>query len=148
MRRFALALAAVALTVVAASALAADDDKDEWKKLNGTWIAAEGEAGGQPLPADNIPKLTLIMKDGTYEVKTADVNDKGKLKVDPKQKPKHVDIEGVDGPNAGKVFKAIYEIDGDKLKVCYDLGGGDRPKAFKTSAGSSEFLLVFKREKK
>jgi hypothetical protein len=42
---------------------------------------------------------------------------------------------------------AIYEIDGDTLKVCYDLGGKNRPTEFKTKEGTALFLATYKREK-
>jgi uncharacterized protein (TIGR03067 family) len=142
-----MSLAMLGLVLVLGFSQAADDNKDEWKKLNGTWSVKEGEANGTALPADGLAKLKLTMKDGTYVVKADDATDKGNLKLDPKKKPKEVDVEGVDGPNMGKTYKAIYEIDGDTLKVCYDLGGTDRPKEFKTKVGSTEMLLIFTRDK-
>jgi uncharacterized protein (TIGR03067 family) len=58
-----------------------------------------------------------------------------------------MDITGTDGPNKGKTFPAIYELDGDTLKVCYDLSGKERPKALKTESGTMTFLVIYKRVK-
>jgi uncharacterized protein (TIGR03067 family) len=142
-------LIAAGLVLFTGAALAADDDdvKAEWKKLNGNWTPSEGEAAGAPLPEENLKKMKLMMKDGRYEVKIGDEMDKGNLKLNPKKKPKEVDVESVEGTNQGRTFKAIYEIDGDTLKVCYQVGDGERPKEFKTAAGETIALITFKRDK-
>ena len=59
-----------------------------------------------------------------------------------------MDITGTEGPNKGKTFQAIYELDGDTLKVCYDLSGKGRPTEFKTAEGTQLFLVIYTREKK
>jgi uncharacterized protein (TIGR03067 family) len=77
---------------------------------------------------------------GTFE--------EGTFKLDPSTTPKSFDLTGTNGPNKGKQLLAIYELDGDNLKVCYDLTGKTRPKEFKTTEGSQLYLATFKREKK
>jgi hypothetical protein len=52
-----------------------------------------------------------------------------------------------EGPNKGKTIPAIYERDGDTLRVCYNLSGKNRPTEFKTKAGAQLFLVTCKREK-
>jgi hypothetical protein len=42
---------------------------------------------------------------------------------------------------------AIYEIRGDTMKICYDLGGKSRPKEFKSPADSQMFLVTYKKDK-
>jgi hypothetical protein len=54
---------------------------------------------------------------------------------------------GTDGPNKGKTFLAIYELDKDSLKVCYDLSGKARPTEFKTKPDTTLFLVTYTREK-
>lgn len=44
-------------------------------------------------------------------------------------------------------MSAIYELDDDMLKICYDLSGKSRPTEFKTSEGTQLFLVTYKREK-
>ena len=75
--------------------------------------------------------------------------DRGTCKVDATTSPKTVDITtGADGPSKGRVILAIYELNGNTLKVCYDLEGKDRPKEFKSEKGSKTFLVEYKLEKK
>ena len=147
MRRLAMLLVSAGLVLALGSAADADEVKDEHKKLDGTWSVTEAEGNGQAIQDENLKTMKLTMKDGRYEVKVGADTDKGNLKLDPKKKPKEVDVESVEGPNQGKTFKAIYEIKDDTLKVCYQLGDGDRPTEFKTTAGSTFILLTFKRDK-
>ena len=58
-----------------------------------------------------------------------------------------MDIISTEGPNKGKTFLAIYELDGDTLKVCYDLTGKSRPTEFKTQKGVLHFLVTYQRAK-
>jgi uncharacterized protein (TIGR03067 family) len=124
-------------------AVTGDDKKDE-DAIRGVWLAAEAELGGNKFPDDQRKSIKLELKDGKYTLGV----DKGTIKLDPSAKPKTLDVVGTDGPNKGKTIPAIYELDGDTLKVCYDLGGKARPTEFKTAAGTKQFLVVYKREKK
>ena len=58
------------------------------------------------------------------------------------------DITGTEGPNKGKTIPAIYEHKGDTLKVCYNLGGQERPTEFKSKSGTRQKMWTFQREKK
>jgi uncharacterized protein (TIGR03067 family) len=58
-----------------------------------------------------------------------------------------MDITGTEGPNKGKTMLAIYELEGDSMKVCYDMSGKERPTEFKTKPGTAQFLAKYKREK-
>lgn len=123
-------------------------EEDEWKKLVGTWEVAELEAGGQKVPDDNKPSIKLVIKaDKAYEVVTSDSTVKGPLRLNLKEKPKHMDIEIAEGENQGKVYKAIYELDGEKLRICVDISGENRPKEFKTEQGAPVVLIVWKQVK-
>jgi uncharacterized protein (TIGR03067 family) len=121
---------------------------DEPAPSSGTWLAANAELGGTPLPEELLKTWKLEINDGKYVVTTGEAVDKGTVKVDAKANPKTMDITGTDGPNKGKTFLAIYEQSGDTLKVCYDLSGKSRPTEFKTKPNTQLFLAVYKREKK
>lgn len=139
------------LAVVLPNAFAEDKpvkEEDEWKKLVGKWEVASLEAGGQTLPEDNKPDIKLIVKEEkAYEVVTPDSTVKGPLRINLKEKPKQMDIEVAEGENQGKVFKAIYDFDGEWLRICVDISGENRPKEFKTEQGAPVVLIVWKRMK-
>lgn len=129
----------------------ADDKADvekELKKLQGAWTFASVEAGGKKLPAEQFKDMTVVFAGDKYSVKMGDmVVEAAALKVDPSKSPKTFDAKVTDGPNKGKVYLAIYEINGDTLKVCYDEAGKKRPTEFK-GEGGAQTLVVHKRVKK
>jgi uncharacterized protein (TIGR03067 family) len=115
--------------------------------MQGTWVPASAELGGKMFPDELRKSIKLVVKDDTYTVTIGKTVDQGTVKLKPTAKPKELDITGTDGPNKGKTILAIYELDGDTLRVCYDLGGKNRPTAFESKEGTQLFLVTYKREK-
>jgi uncharacterized protein (TIGR03067 family) len=124
-----------------------DDPKDS-DALQGTWLATAAELGGKPFPDEVRQSIKLALQGDKYTVTVGKNPDHGTVKLDPSAKPKAMDITGTEGPNKGKKIPAIYELDGDTLKICYDLSGKGRPAEFKTTAGTQLFLVTYKREKR
>lgn len=120
---------------------------DDATLMQGSWTIVEAELGGTPFPAESTKDMTLVNAKGSYVLKSKGPEDKGTTAIDATKTPKQLDIKGTDGPNKGKTFLCIYEIDGDTLKVCYDLSGKARPTEFKTTAGTMLFLVKYKRVK-
>lgn len=118
------------------------------KELEGTWIVREALLGGDSLPADATKNFRLKITGDRYSFTAGAGADEGVLKVHPDKKPKTMDITGIDGPNKGKTILAIYETDGDSLKICYDLEGKERPQEFKTDGKKQRFYVIYLREKK
>src|SRR5262249_22970647 len=116
--------------------------------IQGTWIPATAELGGKKFPDEVRKTIKLVLKDDKYTVTVGKTVDQGTVKLDPKAKPKKMDIvTDADGPNKGKTFPAIYELDGDTLRICYDLSGKAHPKEFKSTEGTQLYLVTYKREK-
>ncbi len=121
----------------------------EKNTADGTWVAVGMEQNGMKIPADAMEKLTikLILKGDNYTVTMGGmVADKGTSKVDAQKKPHAVDIKSEEGPNKGKTILGIVEIDGDKMKACYNTEGNVRPTEFATAQGSGTMLIMYKRE--
>lgn len=138
----------LALTLVFAVAQTATSDAPkDGDAIQGTWRASAAELGGKPFPEEVRKSIKLTLKDGKYTVTVGKNPDQGDVKLDPSAKPKTMDVTGTEGPNKGKTILAIYELDGDALKVCYDLSGKARPAAFKSAEGTQQFLVTYKREK-
>jgi uncharacterized protein (TIGR03067 family) len=68
---------------------------------------------------------------------------RGTLKLDERSEPKHYDLTAPEGHSA----PAIYELDGDTMRVCVSGIGEERPTSFKTSPENEWSLVVYKREK-
>ncbi|MBX7105818.1 MAG: TIGR03067 domain-containing protein [Gemmataceae bacterium] len=133
------------IAVLAGLSSAPADDKKDAPKLSGKWQPTSMQLGESKVPAEQLSKTSLVIDGDNYSVMAGNTPDKGTVKRDDAAKPKAMDITGTEGPNKGKTLLAIYELDGDTLKVCYALEG-KRPTEFKAS--SDKILLVtYKRVK-
>jgi uncharacterized protein (TIGR03067 family) len=136
------------ILILSSPCISRADDSRDGKLINGTWSAAAAELGGERLPFEVRKSIKLDISDGKYTVMVGTEPDKGIVKLDPSKEPKSMDIAGTKGPNKGKTILAIYQLDGDRLSVCYDLSGKGRPAEFKTKDGTQLSPVTYKREKR
>ena len=127
------------------------DDKvaEEDKKFEGTWIVTAMEVGGQKVPEEGFKEMTFTFKGKNYEQKVGDMLvEAGKQDLDPSKTPKLMDITVSEGEAKGEKQLAIYEIDGDKAKICAAIHGDkERPSKFETKEGSKNMIFELKRKK-
>jgi uncharacterized protein (TIGR03067 family) len=129
-----------------ASAILAADEQEDAKKMEGSWVPVAAEFGGQKLPDEALKMMQLVLKGNEYTTKVGEVTDQGTVSLSPDKKPAEMDIVGTAGPNKGKTIQAIYQLMKDKLIVCYDLSGKERPKEFQAPAGTQLFLVTYQRK--
>ena len=141
----------VLVLIVSKSALPADVPTAS-KAIQGIWLPVKAELGGNAMSDDALKAITLKLGDGVYEVtvvgepKGHTTIDKGQCKIDETTTPKSLDIKGTDGPNNGKTFPCIFDLDGETLRVCYDLSGKKRPTEFKSPSGTAIYLVTYRRK--
>jgi uncharacterized protein (TIGR03067 family) len=129
------------------AAARSQDAAGERKLLQGAWLPTAAEVSENPFDEATLKMMKLVLEGDKYAVTVGMSIDKGTTRIDPAARPKTMDIIGADGPNKGKTFLAIYELNGDTLRVCYDLTGKVRPTEFKTKKGELLFLATYKRAK-
>jgi len=122
------------------------DEKDEWKGLKGVWKVEKAIFRGED-GTEVFKTAILTLDEGKYVLAFGD-EDRGTVSLDASKKPKQMTITGIEGPNKGKTFKAVYELADDTLKICYDLEGKAYPTAFESKAGTATLLVTYKKEKK
>ncbi len=152
----------ITLTAPASAPILADDAdaKKDLKQLQGTWELVAAHRHGKDALKE-LPKgykitfrddLWIVEFEGRKPFKDVD----SRVKLDPSKSPKEFEWvrTGVIGLGASdQPFRlellGIYEIDGDTLKLCWDVGQatGRRPTAFKTEAGTEHLSLELKRAK-
>jgi uncharacterized protein (TIGR03067 family) len=137
----------VFLGLTAAALAAPAADPRDTKSIQGNWTPVKAELGGQPFPEAVLKTISLNLGDGTYEVSVGGKPDKGTYKTDSSTTPNTMLITGTDGPNEGKRFPAIYELNGETLRICYDLSGAKYPTEFKSSEGTLLYLVTYQRTK-
>lgn len=128
--------------------IAFSGEASDHSRMQGMWFPTTAEFAGNPYPEQIRKSISLEIKDSNYTVTIGEVKDIGTVKLNSAASPREIDITGTEGPNKGRTILAIYEFDGEGLKICYDLSGKARPKEFKTQAGSPMFLVVYGRERK
>lgn len=130
-------------------AAAGDDAKADLKRLQGTWQVVSAISKGEKVPAEDIFELELVIEGDKINVREkGKVQERMTFKIDPAKKPPAIDFTHTDGPKKDKVDHAIYQLDGDNLKICVnEESGGARPRAFASNAGSTYSLVVLKRAK-
>src|SRR5258708_2466653 len=109
-------IAVLSLVLTFTLAVRSGDAKDG-DTIQGTWLPATAELGGKMFPDEVRKSIKLVIKDDKYTVTVGKGVDKGTVKLNPMGKPKKMDITGTDGPNKGKMIPAIYELDGDTLRI-------------------------------
>lgn len=153
MTRFRIALVGLVCAVICTAfgiVGAADDQQSdaerELAKFQGTWTIESSVAGGLEIPADQLQGFLVIYEGDRHTLKFGDqVFQVGTQTIDPSQSPKAIDVTMIEGSAKGTVMLGIYEIDGDKLTVCFDPTGKERPTEFKSETGSQNFLNVHRR---
>ena len=130
---------------------AADVNKEA---IQGTWRCTSSEMNGEKQPEDDVKQYTLVFSGDKLTVnKGGDLVMKGTVKLDPAEKPAHLDLTLEENPgnpsDVGKTLPGLVELKGDEMKWCFTLPDrSERPKEFKTEADSSQILATFKREAK
>jgi uncharacterized protein (TIGR03067 family) len=121
----------------------ASPESGDTQALQDTWKLVSCVANGVPQTAD----MQWIVSGNQYTVR---LNGQSAavpyvFKLDPKQK--HIDVVHHDTPAGtyGGRFKGIYDVEGDTLKVCYDLKGQKYPTSFEAPRGSAQVLYEFQR---
>ena len=135
----------IAFLAAALAGVSAADLPDDAKAIQGTWKPVSAELAGQPMAEAVMKSISLKMNNGKYEVFVGQNPDRGTYALESTVKPKGMTVIGTEGPKQGKTFPAIYELDGDTLRICYDLSGAKRPTEFKSVAGTKLYLVTYKR---
>lgn len=121
------------------SLFACSGDQPAAALLTGTWAPQSAQLGGLDMPIAAFQGSNLNLTTDGYEF----AGDKGTYTLVTTTKPAQLDILGQEGPNAGRTIQAIYELSGDHLTVCYQLGAGPRPTAFESPADTQVFLVHY-----
>ena len=144
--------------VCASLVLVADSSKEEAakrerEKLQGVWIlVAEEFDGKKTFPKEGVKvSMRVEIKGDKYALTVEEGKEMtsvgGAVKFDPSQKPKAVDFQFEQFGRKTPV-EGMYELDGDNLKLCFQIFEGEpRPKDFSTKKDSGQALMVWKREK-
>jgi uncharacterized protein (TIGR03067 family) len=151
MRKLRWALLAGFLLVAPLGSGAGGKKKGDLELAQGTWVVVSVETEGKPMSKrdrEYLEGLELVVTGEKVLVKKEGAKEKFPamtLKVNPKTRPKSVDITLTYEGEKPRTVKGIYSLEGDRLKLCI---GEERPTDFTTKENSKRVLGVFKRKGK
>jgi len=124
-----------------------DAVKADLEKLNGKWVAVSGEMNGQAILNRVLDGYTLAFSGDSCDFHQGNAPFvKRTFKIDPTKGPKTLDLVLADGAEKGKTNLAIYQFDGEILRICMARFDMARPSAFATKGITGVTILAFKKE--
>ena len=135
--------------LLAAGLAAGQGTKEGGKDLTGTWRAATYALDGKEATAADLKDVRLVIAaDGKFKAQNAGQTFlAGAVRIDPDKKPRTMDITYTEGDLKGQTSRAIYELDGDTLRICRAAPGKARPTEFTSKPGSGLTLMTYQRAK-
>jgi uncharacterized protein (TIGR03067 family) len=136
-------LLALALLAGAVGAQEGNTVKEELERLQGVWLLDKLEVSGKEEAKAAGAKLTF---EGEKLTILGGLKDREEVtfKINPTSKPRKMDITN----DQGRTVRAIYDLDGDLLRICFQRDGNARPKEFTSEGKVATSLLTLKREVK
>jgi len=115
--------------------------------LQGAWAPVAVSVAGRTLEPAELRVRYLLLECGGYRIvdRSNQVVDSGHYTLNAAATPAAIDIVGEHGPNAGRTLRAVYELCGDELTVCYDVEGGARPASLARRAGRALLSITYER---
>jgi uncharacterized protein (TIGR03067 family) len=153
--RLASTLFSVACVLVPGTGRSEDAAKKDVEALQGNWVVVGREMLGKKATKEELEERpTYVVIEGT--IGRAWMEDKGAkgdlsegiFKLNPAINPKTVDITYTRGFLKGATVPAIYELNGDGLKVCFAWLSKERPTKFAGDMEGRSILIIYKRDKR
>jgi uncharacterized protein (TIGR03067 family) len=110
--------------------------------LPGKWRPIRAELDGQPAPELALERMEFHLTATDYAVHFGgEIYDRGTFV----HTETTLHLTARHGPNVGRVITAIYQLAGDRLRICYGLDG-TAPSEFKTGPDSRRYLVTYRRQ--
>jgi uncharacterized protein (TIGR03067 family) len=113
--------------------------------IEGLWQPLKAELSGEAAPPMVLERMTLTLRSGRYTVHFGgEVSDQGAFIHSSGEPHTTLTLSGEKGANAGRTIPAIFQLVGDRLRICFGLDG-ELPSAFATSSASRHYLVTYRR---
>jgi erythromycin esterase len=116
-------------------------------RMQGTWQAVQMNRDGEIQPLQGMfANLQLIVQGDRRTIRSGQtVFSEACYRLNPVAAPPTIDLVVTKGAARGQILLGIYELSGDRLRVCYAVPGRERPRDFTPKAGSGQALQEMKR---
>jgi len=109
---------------------------EQLRAMEGSWSSARLEINGSAIPAAGLADSRILIDGDLFRSETPEAIYEGVFNINVEAQPHEIDIEFVEGPEAGRRNFGIFQLDRDRLEICLDINGNPRPRGFHTSPGS------------
>lgn len=141
----------VLFAIVAGCQSDAPTEQEEDKKtgasadLVGIWQLVETPKDGDSLPEDR--ERNIWWEFTGSKIKMIDEDDEAfaEYKVDDSKSPATIDVTFTRGFVRGETYLGIFDIQGDRLRLCFGFSGAPRPTDFKAQESDRRGLNTFVR---
>ena len=113
--------------------------------LEGEWRFVGLQVDGSDVPAAMSAQSRILIDGDRFRMESPEATYDGVLSIDASVEPMRIDIEFVEGPEAGNSSYGIYQLSGGQLTICLGVAGASRPKSFSTKKGSGHALERLRR---
>lgn len=113
---------------------------DLLRGMEGTWEVRALEVDGKGMRGSMLTNSHLLIDGDRFRMESSEANYEGVFTIDVEQAPHHIDIDFVEGPEAGNRSKGVFRLEGDRFTICLGLVGAERPERFVTGRGSGHAL--------
>jgi uncharacterized protein (TIGR03067 family) len=113
---------------------------DRLRSMEGTWGFRSLEVDGSAMPEAMLANSRLLIDGDRFRMESPEADYEGIFTIDVEQSPHHIDIDFVEGPEAGNRSMGIFQLEGDRFTICLGLVGARRPERFATTRGSGHAL--------
>ena len=112
---------------------------------HGVWQMLRAELAGETAPELVARRTVIELSPDRYLVRfDGQPVDRGTCAIDDTAAPKTMTLCGESGPNAGRTIPCLYQLVGDRLRICYGLDGTP-PTDFSTAVGQPRYLATYRR---
>jgi len=119
-------------------------DQQDVEKFQGTWKLVSATRDGKALAEDKVKQTTIVFKGDTFrfpELAEYATSKEGTIKLDATKTPRQMDATST----GGEVMLGIYDLEGNRYKVCFAPVGKPRPSEFVSTPGSGYILQFWDR---
>lgn len=103
------------------------------------------ELAGEAAPNLVTEHIVLVLALGEYEVRYGnETSDRGTFVLEVTSPQRSLILTGVEGTNAARTIPCLFQLAGDRLRVCFGLDG-HLPVDFTTSPGAPRYLATYRR---
>lgn len=114
--------------------------------LEGLWEMIRAEMAGEEAPELLAQKTEVEMTPTEYIVRfDGQVADRGSYELGGTIEVRTMILRGAEGPNAGRTIPCIYQLVGDRMRICYGLDSVT-PTEFATTEGDHRYLATYRRK--